>query len=388
MNELEFINVSLLYRKMTGEPLSGEEQQAFDTWYAESGEHRLYYERFCRQQEKTMARECSRVDVEKCLSEVKRKGRAGRFIGWVRWSGVAAGVLILLTAGWIIRATSEKKKMFVPVIAQPMPGHAAVTLQLSHGERVVLDSTLATRTINKDHVAIRVEDGVLRYDADSVATSGSVYNELAVPASGEYMVVLGDGTKIHLNSASRLRYPTVFSEGERRVQLTGEAYFEVTQGESPFVVETSREEVKVFGTEFNVMAYEDEDISKTTLIKGSVGVRVKNTVSVEFQKIVPGEQFLLNRETGKPEIVKVDVYPYTAWREGLFVSRNDNLETILRKVARWFDVEIFYQNPGLKQKRFFGIMKRQTSLQEVLDVIAEAGDVHFNVKGRTVVVCE
>ena len=96
----------------------------------------------------------------------------------------------------------------------------------------------------------------------------------------------------------------------------------------------------------------------------------------------------MNRETGKPEIVKVDVYPYTAWREGLFVSRNDNLETILRKVARWFDVEIFYQNPGLKQKRFFGIMKRQTSLQEVLDVIAEAGDVHFNVKGRTVVVCE
>ena len=112
----------------------------------------------------------------------------------------------------------------------------------------------------------------------------------------------------------------------------------------------------------------------------------KGMEAIGFQKIVPGEQFLLNRKTGKTEVVTIDVFPYVAWKDGLFVSQNDNLETILRKIARWFDVEIFYQNPELKQKRFFGIMKRQTRLQEVLDVIAKAGDVHFDVNGRVVLV--
>ena len=170
------------------------------------------------------------------------------------------------------------------------------------------------------------------------------------------------------------------------MKLAGEAYFVVTKGERPFIVETSLEEVKVFGTEFNVMAYEDEEELQTTLVKGSVGVLAKGMEVIGFQKIVPGEQFLLNRKTGKTEVVTVDVFPYVAWKDGLFVSQNDNLETILRKVARWFNVEIFYQNPELKQKRFFGIMKRQTRLQEVLDVIAKAGNVHFDVNGRVVLV--
>ena len=178
----------------------------------------------------------------------------------------------------------------------------------------------------------------------------------------------------------------MFPAGERKVKLSGEAYFVVAKGERPFIVDTPLEEVKVFGTEFNVMAYEDEEELQTTLVEGSVGVLTKGKMSLGFQKIVPGEQFLLNRKTGVTEIVSVDVFPYVAWKDGLFVSQNDDLKTILRRVARWFDVEIFYQNPALKQKRFFGIMKRQTRLQEVLDVIAEAGKVHFDVNGRVVLV--
>ena len=139
-------------------------------------------------------------------------------------------------------------------------------------------------------------------------------------------------------------------------------------------------------TSTKIGVYEDEKELQTTLVKGSVGVLAKGMEAIGFQKIVPGEQFLLNRKTGKTEVVTVDVFPYVAWKDGLFVSQNDNLETILRKIARWFDVEIFYQNPELKQKRFFGIMKRQTRLQEVLDVIAKAGDVHFDVNGRVVLV--
>lgn len=384
MNELKSISVSLLYRKFLGESISEKEQREFDIWYNESGKHQLYYKRFCVQQEKIMIRDRSVVDVQRRLAEVKRRGRVKRDLNWWRWSGVAAAFLIMFAIGWLIRL--EERTPEIPVIVRTEPGKAAVILRLGQGEQVVLDSTLTMRTISQDCVAIHVGSGILEYSPDSVAVGELVYNELVVPPSAEYMVVLADGTKVYLNSASSLRYPTVFPTNERRVELSGEAYFIVAKGERPFIVDTPLEDVKVFGTEFNVMAYEDEEVVQTTLVKGSVGVAVKGMSVNDYQKIVPGEQFLLNRQTKKTEILSVDVYAFVAWKDGLFVSRNDNLETIMRKVARWFDVEIFYQNPGLKDKRFFGIMKRQTSLQEVLDVIAEAGDVYFEINGRTVIV--
>lgn len=162
----------------------------------------------------------------------------------------------------------------------------------------------------------------------------------------------------------------------------------MSKGKKPFIVETLQEEVKVFGTEFNVMAYRNENVVQTTLVSGSVGVNVKGKDKDDFQKIVPGEQFRLDKESGKMEVKAVDVFPYVAWKDGLFVSQNDDLESIMRKVARWFDVEVFYQNPRLKEKRFFGIMKKQTCLDEVLEIIAKAGNVRFNVNGRTVIVTE
>lgn len=383
MRKSRSISVSILYRKSVGKPISDIDQQKFDAWYNESEKHRLYYKRFCVQQEKIMARDCSVVDVERRLMEIKFKRRVKYRSNWWRLCGVAATMLILFSIGWIYWT---KNDVSCPVIVDGRLEKASVTLHSGQGKRIVLDSTLVAQTIKQDCVAIRVGVGVLEYDRDSVAIGELVYNQVDVPPFGEYMIVLSDGTKVYLNSASSLCYPTVFPPGERRVKLSGEAYFVVAKGERPFIVDTPLEEVKVFGTEFNVMVYEDEEELQTTLVKGSVGVLAKGMESIGFQKIVPGEQFLLNRKTGKIEIVAVDVFPYVAWKDGLFVSQNDNLETILRKMARWFDVEIFYQNPELKQKRFFGIMKRRACLQEVLDVIAKAGNVHFDVNGRVVLV--
>lgn len=383
MRKSRSISVSILYRKSVGKPISDIDQQKFDAWYNESEKHRLYYKRFCVQQEKIMARDCSVVDVERRLMEIKFKRRVKYRSNWWKLCGVAATMLILFSIGWMYWT---KNDVSCPVIVDAGLEKASVTLRSGQGKRIVLDSTLVAQTIKQDCVAIRVGVGVLEYDRDSVAIGELVYNQVDVPPSGEYMIVLSDGTKVYLNSASSLCYPTVFPPGERRVKLSGEAYFVVAKGERPFIVDTPLEEVKVFGTEFNVMAYEDEEELQTTLIKGSVGVLAKGMEFIGFQKIVPGEQFLLNRKTGEIKIVTVDVFPYVAWKDGFFVSQNDNLETILRKMARWFDVEIFYQNPELKQKRFFGIMKRRACLQEVLDVIAKAGDVHFEVNGRVVLV--
>lgn len=386
MDEIESINIALLYRKFRGEKLSKEESLVFNAWYAESEKHRQYYKLFCRQQEKIMVRDRSRVNEWKGLVVVKRGKNRHGVMNWWQYAGVAVIILGVFILGWRYWPVGEK--VTNPEPTQICPGQVAVTLRLSQGEQIVLDSSQISGTINRDCVTIHVEKGMLRYGGETSIAGKETYNELIVPPSGEYVVELADGTKVFLNSESRLRYPTAFLGAERRVELSGEAYFVVAKEERSFIVETRLEEVKVFGTEFNVMAYEDEEFFQTTLVKGSVGVCVKGVNMIDFQKIVPGEQFLLNRQTLETQILPVDVFTYVAWKDGLFVSRNDDLETILRKVSRWFDVEIFYQEPKLKKKRFFGIMKRQANLQEVLDVIAEAGDVHFNVNGRTVVVSE
>jgi ferric-dicitrate binding protein FerR (iron transport regulator) len=380
MDRFENIPVSLLYRKSTGEPLSDKEQREFYIWYGQSEEHRSYYGRFCAQQEKIETRECSSVNVQERLIGLKLRVRAKHRSRWYRWSGVAAAVLIVSTAVWLF--LPEQDAPDISILARSKPGKAAVVLQLGHGEQIVLDSTCM------DRVGMRVRAGVLEYDSSTVTRKEIVYNELKVPPSGEYAVVLSDGTKIYLNSASTLRYPIVFPGDERRVELSGEAYFVVSAGTRPFVVETKTEEVKVFGTEFNVMAYADEEVSQTTLVKGSVGVLVKGSGAGHFRNIIPGEQFVLNQRTRETKIIKIDVFSQVAWKEGLFVSRNDDLESISRKLSRWYEVEFVYLDPGLREKRFFGMMKRQASLQEVLEVIAEAGDVQFNVDGRTVTVSE
>lgn len=388
MSESEFINISLLYRKMAGESLSGEEQQAFDSWYAESEEHRLYYKRFCRQQEKIMERQCSRIDVRKGYANVRGKRRL--YMNWWTWGGIAASLLLFVATGAIYWQSGRSKEVVeIRASTQLFPGHKNVILSLGGGQKVIVDSTFSGKTVGRDCVAIQVEDGVLRYRQNAAIDEIPVFNELVVPPSGEYIVELVDGTKVYLNSDSRLRYPTSFGAmAERRVFLEGEAYFIVSKGGKPFIVETSREEVKVFGTEFNVMAYRNENVVQTTLIKGSVGVNVKGENKSDFRKIVPGEQFRLNKQSGEVKVETVDVFPYVAWKDGLFVSRNDDLESIMRKVSRWYDVEVFYQNQSLKEKRFFGIMKKQACLEEVLEIIAKAGNVQFNVNGRTVIVTE
>ena len=189
-----------------------------------------------------------------------------------------------------------------------------------------------------------------------------------------------------LNSLSFLRYPVVFTENERKVYLEGEAFFIVKPGKKPFIVETKGEEIKVFGTEFNVMTYAEEKQMETTLVKGSIGIKLKNASDKEYVRLMPGEQFAINNQSGAVSVKKVDVFPYVAWTEGLFVSQNDNLETIMQKLARWYDVEVFYQNASLKTRKFWGVMKRKDTLKEILEVIAKAGQVKFEIQSKTVIV--
>lgn len=377
------VSVSLLFRKMKGLPLSDDENRAFEEWYAESEEHRLYWKRFRRQQEKIEERRLSIVDVQAGWTRLARGRRkpARRIV----WLGVAASVVVLFGLSLAFPFLHQAPQ---PVVAGKNLSGNGVTLRLSDGKNVVLTEESMIASLDEMQASVKVEEGTIQYQQDSASHGEVAYNELKVPAAAEFQVVLADGTKVLLNSLSFLRYPVVFTGKERKVYLEGEAFFIVKPGEKPFIVETETEEIKVFGTEFNVMTYAEEKQMQTTLVKGSIGVKLKGASDRNYVRLKPGEQFAIDNQSGEIAVKKVDVFPYVAWTEGLFVSQNDNLETIMQKLARWYDVEVFYQNASLKTRKFWGIMKRKDTLKEILEVIAKAGQVKFEIQGKTVIVSQ
>jgi ferric-dicitrate binding protein FerR (iron transport regulator) len=228
---------------------------------------------------------------------------------------------------------------------------------------------------------VKQADGRLAYEAAKESSDAVAYNVLTIPRGGKYNIVLEDGTKVWLNSASSLRFPTAFKGKERRVELTGEGYFEVAKNTAmPFVVSTGNgHEVEVLGTHFNIMSYADESTEKTTLLEGAVRVR-KGTGSVV---LAPGQQSWGDR--GSLRVIKdADVAEAMAWKNDLFKFSQADMPSIMRQIARWYDVDVTYQEdiPG----HFSGTIPRSADLEKVFHMLELTGSVHFTIKGRQVLV--
>ena len=197
-------------------------------------------------------------------------------------------------------------------------------------------------------------------------------------------MTLADGTEVWLNADSELEYPVKFTSDKREVRLKGEAYFSVKKDtEKPFLVRSGEYQLKVYGTEFNLNTYKNNEI-QAVLVKGSVGFKANRTA--EEVRLKPSQLGVANEVTGKTEVNNVDVYPYIAWKNQDVVFVNERLESIMEKAARWYDVNVFFQNESLKDLRFFGNMQRYADIQELLFFLENTSDVRFSVKDRTVVV--
>ena len=200
---------------------------------------------------------------------------------------------------------------------------------------------------------------------------------------GEYTLVLNDGTKVHLNSMSSLRFPLAFEAGKREVELAGEAYFEVAEDAAhPFMVETAGVKIKVLGNGFNVMAYPGDAESAVTLVHGKVGIQTDRQQLV----LQPDEQYVYQSETHRGTVRKVDVTQYISWKEGILNFDKMPLDELARKLSRWYDVEFFFTSEQLKQLKFSGAFKKYNDLHYVLNIIEELTDVQFAVNNRTVIV--
>lgn len=369
--------------------LSPMEETELSDWLAEDVKHEKIYAEIkkIRDQVKLLHRDFT-PDTENVLKRVKR-GR-GRQIGFRYWWKYAAlfilplGVALVLWQG-MKNETVEVHRQFSAV---SRPGGERAILKLYDGKTIMLDSTMKSSLIaHEANVRIEMDSNhLLRYSSyDSIGiTDANKNNELIIPKGGEYQVVLADGTKVWLNSASRLIYPQSFMGKERRVVLSGEAFFDVAHdAERPFIVETSRMNVKVLGTRFNVNDYDDNEEVSTTLVNGSVEI-----VSGGQQafRLVPGEQaYGKENELEKRE---VNVRLYTSWIDGKFLFNNTELEEIAKQISRWYDVEIFFSSENVKKVRFTGAIVKFKPLDDLVRMIESTSQVRFSVKGKTIVISE
>lgn len=369
--------------------LSPMEETELSDWLAEDVKHEKIYAEIkkIRDQVKLLHRDFT-PDTENVLKRVKR-GR-GRSIGFRYWWKYAAlfilplGVALILWQGM----KNESVEVHRQFSAVSRPGGERAILKLYDGKTIMLDSTMKSSLIaHEANVRIEMDSNhLLRYSSyDSIGiTDANKNNELIIPKGGEYQVMLADGTKVWLNSASRLIYPQSFMGKERRVVLSGEAFFDVAHdAERPFIVETSRMNVKVLGTRFNVNDYDDNEEVSTTLVNGSVEIF---SGGQQAFRLVPGEQaYGKENELEKRE---VNVRLYTSWIDGKFLFNNTELEEIAKQISRWYDVEIFFSSENVKKVRFTGAIVKFKPLDDLVRMIESTSQVRFSVKGKTIVISE
>lgn len=300
-------------------------------------------------------------------------------IGWPYWAAAACLLLFIFTMLFWQQQTSPVQADINLVRMQDTtgdvvnPGGNSATLRLANGTLLELDKQASGIVMGE---SITYENGksiaAAALDKQAMAADPSkLVLELATPLGGIYQITLPDGTKVWLNAGSSLKYPMSFAKNERRVRLEGEAFFEVTKDSArPFRVLSKGQEIEVLGTAFNVNAYPDNTVIKTTLVNGKVKLSNDKRYS-EAIYLLPGQQST-NSNNGKIQLANVDTAPFTAWKEGLFYFDETPLSDALQQIGRWYNVEVKYKGE-VPQTHFYGRIKRSKPLRDVLDVLEEGG---------------
>lgn len=299
-----------------------------------------------------------------------------------RWAAAAA-MLLLIAAGTYLWMRPAPENNVVSVPEQVVkPGSNKATLILADGSSITLDST-GKQVLQQGNTAVQQNGGQLVYNVQGRSSTIS-YNTLNTPRGGQFQLQLPDGSKVWLNAASSLRYPTVFNGRERVVEIAGEAYFEIAKNAAmPFRVKIAGgAEVEVLGTSFNINAYRDEPATKTTLIEGSVRLHAQHGV----MKLAPGQQGAVN-VSGDVQLIKdANIEQAIAWKKGLFNFNKIDLEEAMKQLSRWYDVEVVYEN-GIPSKKFGGEVQRSLNLSDVLEIL-KLTDVHFRIENNRIIVTQ
>ena len=294
----------------------------------------------------------------------------------------AAAILVFVSAGALFlyhRYTRQQIADNTAATHDVAPGGNKAILTLSNGSRVSLNNAKNGYLATQAGAVIIKKDSLLSYQSNISKTGPAIYNIITTPRGGQYQLVLADGTKVWLNAASSLKFPTEFGGKDRTVELTGEAYFEVAKNvHKPFNVKTAGQTVQVLGTHFNINSYTDENAVKTTLLEGIVKV-YSATASVI---ISPGQQALLSNN----QLVvnkDIDTEEATAWKNGMFQFNDAGIQTIIRQIARWYDIDVEFKG-RIPDATYHGKISRNSNVSQVLKILELSG-VNFKIEGRKII---
>lgn len=379
--------VRLLQLYLLGD-ITEEERQELEDWCEEAPRNRKLFEQIC--QEDLFSKEryvYEKIHDTKAFSVFEKRVRkvSSRSIG--NWWKYAAVLLfpILVVGSWKLMHETEQVSIVASSVAPIQPGCSQAVLVLDDGRKVFLKEEEEGVISEDKEITVTGEKDRLVYTSSEGKNVDEIrFNELEVPRGGEYKVRLADGTLVYLNSATRMKYPVKFDEKERKVYLSGEAYFEVAKDpERPFFVEMEGVEVRVYGTSFNVNTHQEGNI-QTVLVKGSIGVKVLSSGMESM--IRPGQMAEFKQGNTKVDVKDVNVAVYTDWKDGIFRFENQRLEDILTVLSNWYDVDVFYQTASVKELHFSGYMERYKDVSVILEVITLSTGVTFSIQGKTIVV--
>lgn len=371
----------ILADMVTGEDISAEDRQRLERWKQHSGKN-LCFEKDIQELAHSGSGLKSRSDRMIVFKQVERAVKQRRRIRFIQRLAVAAGIALLVSVTAYIILPKNRAVEPVQMATGIMPGAPRAELVLPQGQIVHLDTTTKVVPIANTMTQVMSYQNTLIYDSEDEGKQVE-YHTIRVPRGGEYNLQLSDNTKVYLNAGSSLRYPVRFTGDKREVVLIGEGYFEVAKDSTkPFIVKAGNIDVRVLGTAFNVNAYPDEECISTTLVEGKVQV----DYGTERQFMQPGTRLVYDKSNEHAEVNVVDVEMYTSWKDGYYYFKRETLDNIMDVLSRWYDLNIFYQNPDLKRLEFGGRLKRYEDIDYLLQKMEETEDVKFIIKGNSITV--
>lgn len=389
----------LLQRYLSGE-CTAEEKDLLEAWWDElqaesevaEAPDNVVHDRMLSRikaelgEELEMAKDAKKKE-EKEEDEAVNNAPVRRLL-WRRYAGIAAAVLVIAAGSWLWRARHGAQPVDdSPITIEAKPGGDRAMLTLGNGKVVVLDSVAnGMMAIQGQKDRIMKQDGLLDYQrsgkGEGTAENANVVliNTLAVPRGGQYKLILADGTRVWLDAASSITYPTAFVGKTRQVSVTGQAYFEVAHNPNiPFEVKAQGQVIRDIGTAFNIYAYTDESMMKVTLASGAVAVSGPGGTTVGISEAGQQAEY---RDGQLQPVHEADLTSVLAWKNGLFDFTSANIATVMRQVGRWYDVDIQFDK-GIPDGHITGEIPRNTMLSTALQVLRTSG-VHFTAEGRTV----
>ena len=386
---------ALIKRSLKEDNLSSEEyERLLQAIYAleENGQEDLLQEIFEEIEEEPFYRQIPSVDMLQVIQQDPRmqadgftmeKAESKTLIHWRRPLAWVASVLVVFSLGFYAWKT-DLFQQFITGNATTYRkirithGKQQALLVLPTGDEIALDSLADGRVITVGEMEVSMKDGLIHYDGleeTEIAT-----NTIRTPIGGDYQATLPDGTQVWLNAGSSLTYPLAFTEATREVKMEGEVFFDVAKDKKhPFIVRTMSSSIKVLGTQFNVSAYADDKVSKTTLIEGGIAFEHQG----ERKVLKPGDQASVRQGEAGVQVQAVDVEEAMAWKNGYFYFNNEDLSSAMQKIARWYDVEVVYKG-AVSQKKLDGTISRMADIQELLKLLNLTGTAHFSIKERRI----